>query len=393
MPRSLVGMPIDLGALRRDPDVEGPGLAASDAADRLILDEAAARLAATPPGAIAVVDDAYGALALGAAELAGADPSHPIRAHQDLITGERALARNAERLGRAGRVVSLPLTAELVDGARLVLARLPRSLDRLDEVAALVAGHAASDVVLVAGGRIKHLSLAMNEVLLRHFGRVDVSHARQKSRVLVASGLETRAASSSGARPPGSVWPRRERHADLGLEVVAHGGVFAGTGIDIGTRFLLSRLGEAMPDASTAVDLACGTGIVAAWLARERPGVRVVATDRSASAAASARATVEANGVADRVEVMQADGLERLADASEHLVVLNPPFHSEAALSTRIAAHLFADAARVLAPGGELWCVWNSHLRYRPLLERTVGPTRQIDRNPKFTITASRRDG
>jgi len=42
-------------------------------------------------------------------------------------------------------------------------------------------------------------------------------------------------------------------------------------------------------------------------------------------------------------------------------------------------------------PGGELWCVWNSHLRYRSLLERLVGPTRQVARNPKFTVTASTR--
>jgi 16S rRNA (guanine1207-N2)-methyltransferase len=119
----------------------------------------------------------------------------------------------------------------------------------------------------------------------------------------------------------------------------------------------------------------------------------VHASDRSAAAAASARLTAAANGVADRVRVTQADGLEHLADASERLVVLNPPFHSDAALHTGIAAHLFADAARVLAPGGELWCVWNSHLRYRPLLERIVGPTRQIARNPKFTVTASTATG
>ena len=43
----------------------------------------------------------------------------------------------------------------------------------------------------------------------------------------------------------------------------------------------------------------------------------------------------------------------------------------------------------LLAPGGELWCVWNSHLRYRPHLERLVGPTRQVARNPKFTVTVS----
>ncbi|HET6672053.1 MAG TPA: methyltransferase [Agromyces sp.] len=413
-------MPLDFGALRRHPDIDGRGLEASDAADRLILDESAALAEGfreelgdeLGAGELVVVDDAYGALALGSAA-AGA---RGIRVHQDLITGERALAANAERAGLAGEVRSLPLGPELFAGARIVLLRLPRSLDRLDEVAGLIAQHAASDVIVVAGGRIKHMSLAMNEVLGAWFARVDVSHARQKSRVLVArgSGLETRptpsgaprpavGAAASGAprpagagsasmgapRPAGTGWPRGERHDDLGLTVVAHGGVFAGTGIDIGTRFLLQHLGEAVPDAATAVDLACGSGVVAAWLAHIRPSLRVTATDRSAAAAASARETAEINGLADRVTVTQADGLELLAAASERLIVLNPPFHSDAALHTGIAAHLFADAARVLAPGGELWCVWNSHLRYRPLLERTVGPTRQVARNAKFTVTTS----
>lgn len=370
-------MPFDFGALRRHPDVEGHGLEASDAADRLILDEAAARADGLAPGELVVLDDAYGALTLGSAA-AGA---RGIRVHQDLITGERALALNAERAGFADEVRSLPLRPELVADARLVLLRLPRSLDRLDELAGLIARHAASDAVVIAGGRVKHMSLAMNEVLGRWFGRIDVSLARQKSRVLVAS--------LPGSSTADGAWPRRERHDALGLTVAAHGGVFAGTKVDIGTRFLLGHLAEAMPDASSAVDLACGSGVVAARLATARPGLRVTATDRSAAAAASARLTAALNGVADRVRVERADGLELLADASEPLVVLNPPFHSDAAVSTGISAHLFADAARVLAPGGELWCVWNSHLRYRPLLERLVGPTRQIGRNAKFTVTAS----
>ena len=119
----------------------------------------------------------------------------------------------------------------------------------------------------------------------------------------------------------------------------------------------------------------------------------MTATDRSALAVASAHATVAANDVADRVDVVQADGLEPLSDGSQELIVLNPPFHTDAALSVGIAEHLFVDSARTLAGGGELWCVWNSHLRYRPALERIVGPTRQVARNTKFTVTASTRRG
>lgn len=386
---------IDFDALRRHPDLEAPGLQAADAADRLILDEAASALAgAQAPGDVVVIDDAYGALALGAAAAGARD----VRVHQDAITGERALAANAARLGmpEADRPRSLPLEPGLVAGARVVLMRLPRSLDRLDEVAALIAQHAAPGVRVFAGGRIKHMSLAMNEVLGRWFERVDVTHARQKSRVLVAAGvrtgegLETRPEGAPRpAQEEGAPRPAQRRDEELGLIVVAYGGVFAGAGVDIGTRFLLGVLGDAVPDATSAVDLACGSGVVAAWLARRRPGLVVRASDRSAAAAASAALTAAANGVADRVQVTRADGLEHLPDASERLVVLNPPFHTDAAVHTGIATHLFAEAARVLEPGGELWCVWNSHLGYRPLLERVVGPTRQIARNPKFTVTAS----
>jgi 16S rRNA (guanine1207-N2)-methyltransferase len=89
------------------------------------------------------------------------------------------------------------------------------------------------------------------------------------------------------------------------------------------------------------------------------------------------------------VEVTRDDGLSREADQSADLVLLNPPFHTGAAVHAGLARKLFDDAARVLRPGGELWTVWNSHLAYRPQLEHTVGPTRQISRGPKFTVTAS----
>jgi 16S rRNA (guanine1207-N2)-methyltransferase len=367
-------------ALRRCPDIEAPNLFASDASDRLILDEASAALAVAPVGTVCVIGDRYGALALGAAALSGATS---IRTHQDSLVGERALAANAGRLGLSAAYSAHGLDADGVAGARVVLLQLPKSLDELDEIAGVVAQLADADVRMFAGGRVKHMTRTMNDVLGRWFGVVEARLARQKSRVLVAS------APRPVERRPSSRWPASEHHADLGLTVCAHGGVFAGTSVDIGTRFLLESAAHAVPLAESAVDLGCGSGVLAAALACARPGLHVTATDESASAVASARATAAANGVADRMTVIRDDAASSLADGCADLVALNPPFHMGAAVHSGVAPRLFADAARVLRPGGELWVVWNSHLQYRPVLERVVGPTRQVARNARFTVTAS----
>ncbi|HEV7567649.1 MAG TPA: methyltransferase [Microbacteriaceae bacterium] len=380
-PAEPLGSAFSFDDLRRYPDVEAANLFASDAADRLILDTAAPALAASAPGETIAIGDHYGALALGAAAVHGV---RGLRVHQDALAGERALANNASGLGLAGAYVSLDLGAELLEGARIVLLQLPRSLDALDEIAEAIARFAAADVAIYAGGMVKHLTIAMNDVLGRHFGEVRAGLARQKARVLTVSSVGR----ATSAHP---TWPRREFQSDLDLWVCAHGAAFAGTKIDIGTRLLLEVLAQARPDAASAIDLGCGTGVIAAALAKARPGIAVLATDQSAGAVASARATMTANGLADRVTVVRDDALSARPDASAELILLNPPFHIGAAVHAGAALKLFEDAARVLEPGGELWTVWNSHLAYKAALSRLVGPTRQVARNAKFTVTASTR--
>jgi 16S rRNA (guanine1207-N2)-methyltransferase len=373
--------------LRRFPDVEAANLQAWDATDKLLLDTAAGLLG--PGSRPAVVGDRYGALTLGALTLGGltmeglASPgAGPVRVHQDLITGERALRHNAEALGITGGVEQLPLGAALLTGASVVLLQLPKSLAELEEIADAVSRHAAPGVVLLAGGRVKHMSLGMNVVLERYFSTVQPQLARQKSRILLASGPKP----PTGAPP----FPVTEVNAELGLTVCARGAVFAGTGLDIGTRFLLDFLPR-MPHARHAVDLGCGTGILAAMYARSNPDARVTATDQSAAAVDSALATALANGLQGRIDVLQDDAMSSLPRGSADLVLLNPPFHLGAAVHSGAGIKMIEAAGRVLGPGGELWTVFNSHLHYQPALERLIGPTREVGRNPKFTVTASTR--
>ena len=368
--------------LRRAPDVEGPDLVAVDATDRLLLDEAAALFPRCGPGEVLVVDDGYGALTLGAVALHGATD---VQVWLDLLVGERALRGNAERVGLGGsfRVSPFPGGSDAVApvAPRLVLVQAPKGLEALREIAEAVAQVAHPEVTVLVGGRIKHMTHAMNDVLRASFTDVSATLARQKSRVLVAR----------GPVPGPSSFPRRQEHPDVGLTVCAHGAAFGGTKVDLGTRALLAALAAAPQSAGTALDLGCGTGILATVLARISPGRRVLAVDQSAAAVASAAATAEANGVADAVTVVRDDAADSLPAGSVDLVVCNPPFHVGAAVVTTAADRLFAAAARVLRPGGELWTVYNSALRYKPELARTVGPTRVVDQTPKFTVTVSTR--
>jgi 16S rRNA (guanine1207-N2)-methyltransferase len=89
--------------------------------------------------------------------------------------------------------------------------------------------------------------------------------------------------------------------------------------------------------------------------------------------------------------VLRDDAAAGLPDGSVDLVVCNPPFHVGAAVVTTAADRLFAAAARVLRPGGELWTVYNSALRYKPTLAGLIGPTTVAHRTPKFTVTVSTR--
>ncbi|RLP75379.1 methyltransferase domain-containing protein [Mycetocola tolaasinivorans] len=369
-------MDLDFSALRRHPDVEGDNLHAVDATDRLILDEAAEALRGIPGEAVVVIGDHYGALTLGVIATHGLSG---VRVSQDSLISEHALVGNAEHAGLAGTFVSLPLGAELLAGARVVLVQLPRQIAALDEIARLIAIHADPEVIVYSGGRIKHLSPAMNAVLGESFESVHASLARQKSRLLIASGpraVEARPASRAEIQDPD-------------LIVCAGTQTFAGASLDIGTRELLRFLPKFARWAKVAVDLGSGTGVIASAVAMARPNIHVIATDISADAVAATRATAEANGVADRVEARRDIGLSAQPDASVDLVLLNPPFHTGATVHAGLAEALFREAARVLRPGGELWTVYNTHLGYRGALGRIVGPTNQRARSTKFTVTVS----
>lgn len=261
-------------------------------------------------------------------------------------------------------------------GVDLALARLPKSLAALDQHAAVVQG--AQDVTYLGGARVRHMNRSMNEVLAKHFAAVTASLGRSKSRVLRAWG------------PQGteSDWPKVREHEDLGFAVAAYGATFGGTKIDPGTRLLLMALaggGGADPlEAVDVLDWGCGNGSLSMWLAKEGFN-NVKARDVSWSAVAATSVAAEVNGV--ELDATWGDGLTGYEDDSLDAIVTNPPFHQGVAKDSTDTIEMFADAARVLRPGGELWCVFNSHLPFRRALNEALGPTKVVAQDRHYTVT------
>ena len=241
-------------------------------------------------------------------------------------------------------------------GSAVAVGEMPKSLARLDYLARSIAGAGFDDVRVVLGANNKHLARSMNTVLGESFTDVAASLGRGKFRCLVASG------------------PREVAYAPLlGDGLVAVGGVFSGAKPDRGGELLRSCL-PAEP--GRLLDLGCGNGSVTR-------GMGGVATDADADAVLSARAI--------GLEATWDDAGSRLPDASFDTIALTPPFHDGTTVDATLVQHLLDASVRLLAPGGALYVVHNSHLRYRGEVERRFASVEQIARDTTFTVLRATR--
>ncbi|MDX1483544.1 MAG: 50S ribosomal protein L11 methyltransferase [Alphaproteobacteria bacterium] len=113
-----------------------------------------------------------------------------------------------------------------------------------------------------------------------------------------------------------------------------------------GALLAIDRLADA-GDYATALDLGCGSGILALALARAT-AARVVASDKEAQAIETTAFNARVNGVADRLTTVVADGIgtEVRAEGRFDLVAAN--------ILAEPLIEMSGDMAEVVAPGGIL---------------------------------------
>ena len=359
----------------------------------------AAELSAEVPENLILVDDAHGLQATLLSRLT------QVCTYNDRLDEARTLAATVESLAGAGEFPGEAVTeaapvlavselseiaglAELGVGETWAVINAPKATNALTETIAVLQPFVSTIIVI---GRSDAMSRGVNKELARGFGRVDVSPGVGKHRMII------------GSRPLSSPslleFPRRGVISRRGVgefEVRAHGACFSGTKSDEGSALLIDSLLGLLDDEApeSVLDLGCGNGWLLTAATRASGANTGLGIDVSKAAVASARATAEANGVdVDAILGDAADPEEpALAGLGEFdLILLNPPFHQGTAIETETAAALMATAAKHLAPGGQVLTVFNSHLRYRGRLESIIGLSRQLARNKKFTVIASRR--
>lgn len=373
--------------LERHPATNNPTLRAWNAADDLVIahllgdENVTGDIEVVPTdlsGRILVVNDAHGALACAFAD-------RDITSWTDSHLSELAARGNLDRNGLDAESVRFVAATDTPEGPfDLVIVKVPKHLGLLEWQLARIAPVADSDTKIIGAAMTRHLHNSTLDLFSSMLGPTRTSRAAKKARL-----VHTLHPSGAAAAPSAATTTFR---TDGGVTVVNYPGVFSAKKLDLGTRTMLEHL-PVFPGSPDVIDLGCGNGVLGTTIAAANPDASVTFVDESHLAVAAARATYLATiGDDEQATFAVGDALSSWrdgavpADESVDIVVNNPPFHDDHALSDATAWQMFGDAHRVLRGGGELWVVGNQHLKLHLKLQRRFGNCEVIGSNPKFVV-------
>jgi len=360
-------------------------LQAWDSADQLLLDELSQNIQAQAPAhPLLILNDSFGALNLTLSKRFGSSAG---ASFTDSYVSKAGCEANAKHNNVAIMPVQ-PLTEPMPAAATVVL-KLPKSNSLLRYQLERVAQAAAPNAQFFVAAKSKLFTPATRALFAEYLDDMKVSLIHKKARVLTGQ-LKPASARENIAPETEIIWPLPE----TALHIHHLPGIFARNQLDIGTRLLLDNLPAA--GAQQVIDLGCGNGVLGAAYALKSPTSAITWVDESYLSIASVERTLQANASVltnhDGYTTEVDDCLTGLPAQSADLILCNPPFHQEFAITEHIALQMFQDAKRVLRPGGELRIVGNRHLNYHQHLKRIFGHCNLVASDAKFVILSVKTD-
>lgn len=174
-------------------------------------------------------------------------------------------------------------------------------------------------------------------------------------------------------------WCAPERQEIAGGYVTAPG-VFSADGVDPASRLLAETLPPKL--GKHLADLGAGWGYLSrAILQREAvKSLALVEADHSSLVCA------KENIVDERAQFYWADATQWRSDRLLDGVIMNPPFHTGRAAEPQLGQAFIQNAARNLAPSGQIWLVANRQLPYESTLAELFLDVTELGGDKRFKI-------
>ncbi|MFY3327486.1 methyltransferase [Vibrio fluvialis] len=358
--------------LHRYPKRSNETLQAWDAGDEYLINHV--HDLNLPAGSrILILNDNFGALSCWFAQ------HHQVTMMSDSFIAHQATLSNLEQ-NHCTAVTLLSTFDAIPNDIDMVLLQIPRNNRHLIWQLSQLRAALVEDCPVVAVNKAKEIHSSTLKLFEKHLGQTTTSLAWKKHRLVF---------SQPNSQPVIDVSPdTRWQVEGSNIELNNLPNVYSGESLDQGARFLLPHLPR-YENLKHFLDLGCGNGVLSVRMGQLNPQAAITCVDESFMAVESARQNLVANlGNERKIECIANNCLDGFETATTELVVCNPPFHQQQAITDHIAWQMFCDSKHVLRKGGKLLVIGNRHLGYDVKLARLFGRSqvKTVASNKKFVI-------
>ncbi|USD59746.1 methyltransferase [Vibrio sp. SCSIO 43140] len=360
-------------SLFRYPKLANEQLQAWDAGDEYLIQHVE-DLALPSSSNILILNDSFGALSCWFSD------KHNVTTVTDSFISTQGILSNLAN-NQVDGVKLLRSTDALPEDIDIVLMQIPRNNRYLTWQLNQLAQTYGDRCQLIAVNKAKEIHTSTLKLFEKFGGTTTTSLAWKKHRLV----FTTLSNNNENAVEEYTSWQVPEH----GLTLTNLPNVYSGESLDLGARFILEHLSVLDANDKDVVDLGCGNGVLSLKLKKTFPQARITAVDESYMATASAKNNFEINQLPDSdCQFITNNCLDGFNAESQDLVVCNPPFHQQQAVTDHIAWQMFCDAKHVLRSQGELMVIGNRHLGYDKKLARLFGKhnVKRVASNAKFVI-------
>ncbi len=218
---------------------------------------------------------------------------------------------------------------------------------------------------IVAVNKAKEIHTSTLKLFEKYLGETKTSLAWKKHRLVF---------STANAQPVIDVDPMRIWGIEgESIQLKNLPNVYSGESLDLGARFMLQYLPQD-PTLKHVIDLGCGNGVLSVKMGQLNPQARLTSVDESFMAIESAKQNLLDNlGDTREIQCIANNCLDSFTPDCADMVMCNPPFHQQQAITDHIAWQMFCDAKQILNQGGKLLVIGNRHLGYDAKLKRLFG--------------------